>query len=240
MTTPGIPGAAILALLALAGCTDWKSGTLDSRAPQLPGENEAKAATRLQGNVSLQSLLFPRVEGLEGIQAVDPFTGDLFEFHAVEFDEVMVVTLKLPMGETVSPYLIFACEDDNKTFSTRVTPTHKVSAYRNLRFGNHTLVLRDHGVEKELEVGKGVMIFPEEFATLWINNRLMQAARARFTNTGETGTFRIELSDSCQGFVQQDGRLTSERVVEVDRHECIGIVAEPRTLIPVGIQLERR
>lgn len=239
-------GVATFVFLALVGCTEHDRNEVVFGRPsfQLPGENVAHATDSNQrGEISLVSLVFPRLEGVEGVIATNRLTGKLIGNHLVETDEWMVVTLELFRGEIQSPHLLFLGTKE-KTFKADIQPQHNLETYQGLAFDRPTVVLRDLGVERQLKVGEVAEVPPEELVTLWLGDRFGTAARAHFQNSGDPGLFFLWSQEGNQAWTLQRGRLqstSSTSEVGLGSDECLGIIVAPTyTLTDVVLVLERR
>jgi len=229
----------------VAGCNQPDIG--DGRFPnrprfKLPGENVASAAFNEQRReTALVSLLFDGVGGVESIEATDRLTEREIEFHSVELDNLLVVTLKLPKGQFSSPQIRFF-GTKMQSFTAQLTPQHLLETYRGLTLDGPTMVLRDHGESVELEVGRDTVISSENFTTLWLDESLQTVARAHLTNVGhDAGSFLIWSPEGCKAWMQPGGRLESTNVeVDLDSHECIGLVVAPESELPLTLHVERR
>ena len=238
-------GVAILAFLALTGCSDYDHDRTVIKHPAFQASWESVAdanADDQRGEISLISLAFRRLDDCTGVIATDWLTKKPIELHLVETDEWTVVTLKLFRDEFSSPHLQFL-GTDGSTFKADIQPKHAVETYHDLVVDRPTVVLKDFGVESQLVVDGVAEIPPGEFATLWIENRFEIAARARFANPSEAGNFLVWWPEGCQTWIQQEGRLlpTNSANISLGDFEGFGLVVTPTyTSNPVKIGLERR
>lgn len=205
-------------------CSD--SGKLFGSEPPLPGTDNAYAFGSGGGDISLVSLIFPFGGEIESVSAVDRITGDLIRFDYVETGDQVVVTLQLLRGQLVNPRLVFNGE---LSFTALLTPEHGLSTFDGLTFGEPTMFLRDHGVERELELGQTAVILSEDFTRLWVGDRLTDAARMRFLNLGDAGDFTLQTTESSQTLVLKRGRLETKKTVELGNHEGAAVIVAPLT-----------
>ena len=191
--------------------------------------------------ISLVSLAFPRLDDCSGVVATNRLTDKLIETHLVETDEWTVVTLKLFRDEFSNPHLQFLGAG-GATFKADIQPSHSLETYHDLVVDRPTVVLRDFGVESQLEVDGTVEIPSEEFTELWLGDYLETVARARFANSGEAGSFLVRWPEGCQTWAIREGRLLPTRGnIRLGGYEGFGLVVAPTyTSNPVKIGLERR
>lgn len=209
---------------------------------QVPGESVAHAAADdQQGEISLVSLAFQRLDGCIGVVATDRLTDQNIGVQWVDTDDWTVVTLKLFRDEIASPHLQFL-GTEGVSFKADIQPRHTMETYRDLVVDRPTVVLKDFGVEHPLETDSEVEISSEEFTELWLETRFGTAARAYFANSGEAGNFLIRWPEGCQAWIQRGGRLlTTSSDISLGDNESFGFVVAPTcTFTPVTVRLERR
>ena len=204
----------LLIVLLMSGCSCSDSGNLFNSSDPVPGAKYAYANGELERGISLVSLVFRNWENVGNLSVTDRITGEPIHFHTVVLDGMTVVTLKLTHGQLVKPYLVF---DKDASFTALLTPSHSLSTFDGLSFGNHTVFLRDHGVEKELQIGETTEFLPEELAWLWLGDKLALAARVHIVNISDAGGIKLQAPPGCKTVVVQKNQLHINNLNSGDR-----------------------
>jgi hypothetical protein len=232
----------------LAGCSEPENGGAFIGHPKyrVP-ENVAHAADGPRGPLSSVTLAFPRLE-VDRLWVADARTQELIEHTQVVVNgEQLYVTLKLPLGAESHPLLVFYSEHGDKSFRGKITPTNFLAFCKGLEFATpdkqvETDLVGCGGQVIPVSEGETVVIHASDFTTLWVGDRLMTAATARFVNQYDPSLFSVRILDSGGQvwFVQGDA-LSQEATVE--NQESIGLLVAPQSTLPdlqLRLELERR
>ena len=225
-------GVVALALLAFStGCSEsgYGSGSIVNR-PSYQVTDHAAHAGDAKPEMALVSLVFSRPGNFNRMLVVDALTQEFIGYQVVQTDDNLVVTVQLPLNRSSSPHLTFFCEDQPYSFRAHVSPKTSLSTFTGLDFDgpdSSEIELRDHGVELEVLEGEEVVVSDRDLTTLWVGNKFVTAARARFKNQNESGRFHV-LTDSCsQGWFVKAATLQEGNEVVVENQEHIGLLVAP-------------
>ena len=221
---PIAAGALVVLSLTVPSCKDM--GNLFGSGTPVPGSlGSAHAFGNGGGATSLVSLIFLSTEEIEGLSVVDRITGNPTPFHAVVWDRRTVVTLELPKNQLANPRLAFK---GGASFTALLTPEQSLSTFDGLSFGAHTVFLRDHGLEIELEVGMEKVISDDELTIQWIGDRLAKVARVNF-RPEKAGSYSPILEPKGTVTVKQKSQLLTQSTLELNGHESVSLVVVPPT-----------
>jgi hypothetical protein len=220
--------AVSLAVLSLTEFSCKDSGNLFGHSAPVPGSlGSAHAFGNGEGEISLVSLIFLESEEIECLSVVDRITDKPIPYRSAVWEGNAVVTLELPKGQLANPRLAFR---GGASFTALLTPEFSLSTFDGLCFGDHTVFLRDHGVEIELKAGMEKVISQTELINLWIGDKLAKAVRVRFSSETagsydpilepETGTVAVK---------QKSQLITLEGALEMGGRESASLVVAPPT-----------
>ena len=217
----------ILFLLVSAhSCSE--PGNMFGNANQLPGTSYAHANGNQGGEISLVSLIYPDWEEIEGLSIVDRITGLAINGHSKVVDGNTIVTLELIRGRLANPYLTFLGKDIS--FTALLTPGHSLSTFGGLSFGKkqHTVFLRDHGVEREVIAGDTSTLSSEDYVVLWIGDRLASAVRVHLVNPGAAEEFEVS-APGCEALVKKKNQLHKMLNLKLGDYESASLVIAPHS-----------
>jgi len=217
-----------LAVVILAGFSCKDSGHLfgGSNVTLVPGAmGSAQAFGSGSGEISLVSLIFLESEEIECLSVVDRISEKPIPFRSAVWDGKVVVTLELPKNQLANPRLAFK---GGASFTALLTPEFSLSTFDGLNFGESTVFLRDHGTEIELAAGMEKVFSSNEFIYLWTGEKLVKAARARFS-PGIAGNYALSLRPESGTVVvlQTSGLRTWNGALTVDGRESVSLVVVP-------------
>jgi hypothetical protein len=177
---------------------------------------------------SLISLVFPYTEEVGNLSSVvDRISEKSIPYRSVVWEDKVVVTLELPMGMLVNPSLVF---DGGVSFTAVLTPDHSLSTFDGLTFGNHTVFLRDYGVEIQLKAGIETVIAQSDLTDLWTGSSMQKAARVSFSSDFAGIYVPILKPDSGTVAVkQQNTLLTWQQSRNLGGNESASLVVTPPT-----------
>ena len=215
--------------LTLSVCKD--SGNLFGHSAPVPGSiGSAQASTSVDAGweTSLVSLAFPYTEEIgDLISVVDRLSENPIPYHSVVWNGKVVVTLELAKNVLTNPNLVF---DGGVSFTALLTPDHSLSTFDGLTFGDHTVFLRDHGVELELKEDIKTVIAQSDLTSLWNGERIVMGARANFSPDfagsygpilePETGTVTVKRNTTL---------LTWKNALNLGGNESASLVIAPPT-----------
>lgn len=221
--------AAALSLIGLTVFSCKDTGNLfGTPGPLVPGAmGTAHAFGNESGEISLVSLIFLESEEIECLSVVDRISEKPIPFRSAVWDGKAVVTLELPKNQLANPHL--ACSR-GASFTALLTPEFSLSTFDGLSFGDHTVFLRDYGKEIELAVGMEKVFSPSEFIYLWTGDKLVKAARVRFS-PGIAGNYALSLrpESGTVTYKEKSQLRTWEGTLELGAHESISLVVTPPT-----------
>ena len=217
---------ALVSICILTGLSCRESGHLFGSADPVPGRlGEAHAAGNAERPISLVSLLFLESEGIQCLSVADRISDKSIPFRSSEWEGKAVVTLELAKDRLANPRLAFS---GGASFTALLTPEQSLSTFDGLSFGDHTVFLRDHGVEIELKAGVEKVISQYELTDLWDGEKLVRGARVRFS-PGVSGNYTPVLAPS--GTVEvveaKSGLRTLEGSLQLNDRESASLVVVP-------------
>lgn len=201
-----------LIVLPVSGCSCSDTGNLFGSSGQVPGAKYAYANGESEGEISLVSLVFRNWEDIGKLSVTDRITGEPIRYRSVVVDGMTVVTLELIHGRLAKPHLAFG---GSTNFTALITPEHSLSTFDGLSFGDHTVFLRDYGVEKELRVGETTVFSQGELAWLWLGDKLALAARVRVVNIGDAGGIKLLAPPGCTAVTVKKNQLHNETELQL-------------------------
>ena len=205
---------------------------IDKRAYATPGEKE--------GEISLVTWRFSETGSINGLGVVDLDTGYEIPNHPAVVEGDLVITLELPTGLSSKPHIALGNGSDTLGYTAEVTPPFGVSTF-NRRFSPQTDFVQDHGVERVLKESVDVDFTPSEYATLWVGDKFVTAARARFVNEGPSGSFILVMPQQCRGWLKKARLLAQVNFnFQLESGESVTFIVAPQTSSePIVVSLNR-
>lgn len=220
--------AVALSFLCLTEFSCKDSGSPLGRKTLVPGKTgNAQAFGNMEGETSLVTLLFLESGEAKCLSVVDLTSGKAIPFRSSVWEGRPVVTLELAKGQFANPRLTFS---GDVSFTALLTPEQSLLTFNGLSFGNHTMALRDHGVEIELTADIEKVFSLSEFTDLWLGDRLAKAVRVRFMSE-TAGDYDPVLEPESGAVVRIDKsqlRIIGE-TLEMGDHESASLVVAPPT-----------
>jgi hypothetical protein len=231
--------AIALISLAVLECRDSDTGQLSGKQDpdegNLYGEptpvlgvgaiGSAQAAGNESREISLVSLIFQYAEEIGSLSGVvDRITGNAVPFSFEIWDSKAVVTLQLQRDVLANPRLT---SEGGASFTALLLPEQGLSTFDGLEFRGPTVFLRDYGKEIELKEGIPTEIAPGDLTSLWNGERMVMAARARFS-PAKTGSYDPVLEPNTTVTVKQnDTLLTWKEPLKLGARESASLAVTP-------------
>ena len=201
-----------------------------------PIGNRAKAADSNLRDFALVNLVFPTAEAASRLEVTNRLNGTSVPFTAAQGALGLIVTLRLQKGVISNPRLRAFGDGISWSFTALVTPEQSVSTFTDLYPADHTVVLRDYGQEKEVQVGEAVVFDPVEYTPQVVNGELHSAARARFLKP-DAGPFAVQSGGSV--FQVATDALTEAQKLEGSTGTCGLVIVPADEAEPADLKITR-
>jgi len=225
--------ARLVILLGLTGPASCNGANMAGESTPIGNRAIAASDTR---DYTLVNLVFPAVEEPAHLEVTNRLSGVSIPFQAAQGASGLIVTLHLQKGVVSNLRLRAYGDGISWSFTALVMPEQSVSTFTDLSPADNSVILRDYGQEKEVQVGEAVVFDPVEYTPQVVNGELHSAARARFQKP-DAGPFAVQSGGSV--FQVATDALTEAKLIEGSTGSCGLVIVPADEAEPADLKITR-